>query len=232
MAWNGRQTAEEILGMKPEDLRTRLDSSVTKEEFQAQQAKLDEQTSTLSEMREMLKALSTPKPQEVHIEESDPNIDILVDPNKFITSRMLPLANAQMETQAQMQEMRARQGRHAGVFAQYGDELMTSAKSFNAATRAGDGFWDFHIAKFLGDKYIKGEIRGTSYPSLLGSSQAGVNHDGSRPDPNKGFDPEMADFFRERNVPIDKAATIKKLIDDGEPISLESYRKAKEAKSA
>lgn len=228
MAWNrGQMSAEEILGMKPEDLKAKLDSAVTKEDLTATQTKIEEQAGALAKIQEMLAKLTTPTPEPdpvVVADSEDPTTQMLTDPQGFISRSTKGIAETASQARADILEMRARNA-YARAFAKYGKELMEGAKSFSLAQRAQDGFWDFHIRTFMGDKYIKGETGSGSYPSLLGSSTISSTHMEDPDDPNKGFNPEVASFLKERGVPLEKAAKIKLLMaDQGEPISLASYK--------
>jgi hypothetical protein len=227
MAWTGKQlSAEEILGMKPEELKTKLDSAVTKEDLAAATTKIDEFGSSLSQIQAALASL-TAKPE--HIDPNvkndldDPTTQMLTDPTGFITRQTQNISDQATSARADILEMRARSA-YPGAFSKYGDEIMAGAKRFSLGQRAGENFWDFHIRTFMGDKYIKGETQG-SYPSHIGSGSFAPGSPDSS-DENKGFDPQVAAFLKERGVPLDKAAVIKKsMMDNGEPVSIDTYRK-------
>lgn len=224
MAWNnGKQmTAEEILGMKPEDMKARLDSAVTKEDLAAATAKIEEQASTLSELKQMLSNLTSKPIPEPKTEEIDPTVDIITDPTGFVTRHTQGLTNQAAKIGADVQEMRARQ-KYGAAFSKYGDDLMKSASAFSAEQRAGDNFWDWHLRTFLGDKYIKGETGSESYPSLIGSSSFAPNS--SDPDSASKLSADEQKFFKEHNVKADDASWIKKhMVENGEPISLEAWK--------
>jgi hypothetical protein len=229
MAWNsGRQmTAEEILGMKPEDLRSKLDSSVTKDDLTAISTKQEEFGTTLSAIQASLAALTrkpeTPDPT-LEADLNDPTTQMLTDPAGYVTRQTQGIANTASATRADLNEMRARQA-YPAAFNKYNDELTTGANKFSLDQRANPSFWDFHIRTFMGDKYIKGETQG-SYPSLVGSSSFAPNAQGDPSDPNKGFDPQVAAFLKERGVPLDKAAILQKNFENGEPVSIDTYKKA------
>jgi hypothetical protein len=137
------------------------------------------------------------------------------------------MRNASLKTQAQIQEMRARQDpRFATVFSKWGKELAEAATKFPVNSQAQDNFWDFHIRAFLGDKIVKGEIREGNFPSLMGTSSVSPRADGSTTDPDHGMNPEVAAFLRTRGVPTEKAARINQLMHvDGEPITHANYFK-------
>src|SRR5262249_9613022 len=147
-------------------------------------------SSGLAELKESLKALTTPPPPDPV---ADPTADeittsLLLDPKKFVSEETKGLQAAQIQTQAQLQEMRARQNpKFSGVFSKYGDELVAAAEKMPLAQRAQPGFWDWHTRTFIGDKMITGKIDQGSYPSLIGSSTIGVGEGGKESDPNKGF---------------------------------------------
>jgi hypothetical protein len=227
MAWTGKQlSAEEILGMKPEDLRSKLDSSATKDDLTAISTKQEELGSTLASIQASLAALTkqpeTPDPN-LNADLTDPTTQMLTDPQGYIGRQTQGIAAQALAARADILEMRARSA-YPGAFAKYNDELVTGANKFSIEQRANPSFWDFHIRTFMGDKYIKGETQG-SYPSLMGSgSYAPGNVDPG--DPNKGIDTEVAGFLKDRGVPLDKAAIIKKsMIDNGEPVSIDTYKK-------
>jgi hypothetical protein len=229
MAWNnrGQMSAEEILGMKPEDLRTKLDGAASKEDITAATDKIAGLEGSLAAIQASLAKLTTPPPvvdPNDAADLNDPTTQMLTDPQGFVARQTQNLAKQSAETKAQLNEMRAR-GAYPGAFSKYNDELMKSVNNFSLEQRAQEGFWDFHIRTFMGDKYIKGEATG-SYPSLMGSG-SGYSSVGAPEDQNGGLDPQVAAFLKDRGVPLDKAAQIKKnMIDNGEPVSIDTYKKA------
>lgn len=232
MAWPGQLKAEDILGMTTDEFKAKLDASPSKQDLEALKTENGEIKSQLTLVLEALKASKTPAPEPVRVEDpEDPLVSNLTDPEAFLNKRMAPVTAQLAETQAQMMEMRARQSQQfAGVFAQYGDELVQLAAKMPAATRATPNFWEWHIRTVLGDKFVKGELKTSSYPTLIGSSSVGVDPTGGKiNDPNKGFNPEVANFLKDRNVPLDKAAKLQQLMSDGEPITLEKYKGAASA---
>ena len=227
MAWPGQMKAEDILGMTPEEFKTKLNSAPSKADLDATNTSVGEVKTQLAQVLEALKGIrTTPEPKIEEPVVTDPMVDILTDPDGTINKKLKPLQDAQAETQAQVMEMRARQNpQFAGVFSQYGDELVQLAAKAPAAQRANPSFWEWHIRAVLGDKYVKGELKTTSYPTLIGTSTSGVDvSGGDSKDPNKGFKPEVANFLKDRNVPLDAAAKLQRLMDDGEPITLANYK--------
>ena len=226
MAWPTTPKAEDLLGMSKEDLKTKLDSAATKDDLKAIADAQGKTDGTLAAIQESLKALTTPKPPEKPPEgnDDDPTVRVLTDPDKYIADRTKDIRDTSLKTQAQIQEMRARQDPNfSGVFAKYGKELTEAAARFPISSQAQDNFWAYHIRAFLGDKVVKGELRNENFPSLLGESSVGPRRDGT-PDPDHGLNPEVAAFLRARNVPSDKAARINQLMHvDGEPISHANY---------
>lgn len=215
---------EKIIGMKPEELKARLDSSVTKDDLTAATKDIGEMKSGLEAIKEALAKLTAPKETPV-IEPGDPTTEVLTDPAGFINKHTKPIVDANTETRAQVQEMRARQNpKFSNIFVQFGDELVANASKFPASNRAQDGFWEWNIRTFLGDKYIKGDLQNADYPSLIGTSTVAPNPDGSSNDPNKGFKPEMAQWLKDRNVPLDKAAKIQSLMSNGEQLTLTAVK--------
>src|SRR6476660_803894 len=216
MAWPGQMKAEDILGMTTEDFKKKLDGSVSKEDFTKQTTELEGVKSQLGQVLEALKGIkTTPEPKIEEPVVTDPMVESLTDPEGFVNKKLKPVQDALAENQAQVMEMRARQNpQFAGVFAQYGDELVQLAAKAPAAQRANPSFWEWHIRTVLGDKFVKGELKTTSYPTLIGTSTTGVNANGDDPkDPNKGFKPEVANFLKDRNVPLDQAAKLQRLMD-------------------
>lgn len=224
MAWpQGRVSAEDILGMSKDDLKTKLESAATKDDITAAVNAANEENKTaLQAIQEKLNALTAPPPAPASAE-IDPTTAILTDPNDYIRAQTQGINQTALQAGADVQEMRARQT-YGGVFAKYGEELLKTAQNFSLDQRAKPGFWDFHIRSFMGDKYVRGETEG-SYPSTLGASSytSGVN---TPEDPNKGLDPNVAEFLKNRGIPLDKAAQLKRhMIDNGEPVSIDTYRK-------
>jgi hypothetical protein len=229
MAVFGNNTVdpEKIIGMKPEELKSKLDSAVTKDDLKAVTEQVTQFNTGLTELRESLKALTTPRDPDPVVEDpTDPTTAVLTDPKGFIRNETRGLQEQQIQTQAQLQEMRARQNpKLAGVFSKYGDEMVAMAEKMPLAQRAQPGFWEWHARTFVGDKMITGKIDQGSYPSLIGSSTVSPNTDGSTADPNKGFDPQVAEWFKNRHVPLDKASKIQQIMGrDGDPISLANYK--------
>ena len=230
MAWPGNKgsmSAKEILGMEPDELKTRLDSSATKEDVTAQNAKLEEHGTALSEIRAMLAKLTSPPPPEpdpnISADLNDPTTQILTDPSGFINRQTQGTQAIALQARADVLEMRAR-SEYPGAFAKFGETLMQSAKNFPVSARAQENFWSSHIRMVMGDKLVKGELESGSYPSLMGSSSFSPNSQNDS-DPNRGFSPDMAKFFKDRNIPLDKAEKIKRLMsDNGEGINMENYK--------
>jgi hypothetical protein len=226
--WGQQMSAEEILGMKPEDLRSKLDSSATKDDLTGVNTKLGEFETSLSSIQTMLSKLTskpeTPDPT-LEADLNDPTTQMLTDPSGYVSRQTQGIANTAAAARADINEMRAR-NKYPGAFAKYGDELVTTAKNFSLAQRAGENFWDFHIETITGRKVLKGEIESGSYPSLMGSSSFAPNSSGNENDPNKGLDPQIAAFLKDRGVPLDKAAMVKQAQDNGEPVDINTYRKA------
>jgi hypothetical protein len=226
MAWQKQMTAEEILGMKPEDLRNKLDSSATKDDLTAISTKQGEIETSLSAIQASLAAL-TKKPEvpdpTIQSDLDDPTTAMLTDPTGFVNRATKDISAQAAEARADILEMRARSA-YPAAFSKYNDELVSSANKYSVEQRANKSFWDFHIRTFMGDKYIKGEEKG-SYPSMIGSSSFGPGQDDSS-DPNKGLDPQVAAFLKERGVPLDKAAIIKQQQSAGEPVDINTYKKA------
>lgn len=226
MAWPKAQTAEEILGMKPEDLKSKLDSAASKDDVKtAVEAANAETKSQLQQIQDSLKALTTPKTPEIPVTEDDASVRVLTDPTKFVNDATKDLRAGNERVQAQVQEMRARQDPLlSGAFAKFGKELTEEAKKFPLSSQGMDNFWSHVVKNFLGDKMVKGEIREGNFPSLMGASSVGVRSDGSSSDPNLGFTSDVADFYRQRNIPLEKAAKIQKLMAvNGEPITHANY---------
>jgi hypothetical protein len=236
MAWNsGKQlTAEEILGMKPEDLKNKLDTAASKDDLKAL---TDGQTAlqgTLAALQASLNKLTTPEPvidPTVIADQNDPTTQMLTDPSGFINRQTAGTQQIALEAKANVLEMRARQ-KNPGIFQKYGDQIMESANRFPLAQRSQEGFWDFHLRTYLGDKLMKGELEAGSYPSLMGGSSFAPNTSGTESDPNRGFDPQVAAYLKERNIPLDKAAAITEvMVKNGDPIDIQRYSEAKKAVS-
>lgn len=223
MPWKN-PTAEELIGMKPEELKAKLDGAASKADLEAITAAQTETKSTLQSIKDSLAALTTPKIET----QVDPNADdpaavrLLADPDKFVDGKLKTVADASQETAAMVQEMRARQA-YGPAFAQFGADLVNYAKNFTAAQRAQSNFWDFAVRTVIGDKAVKGEIKG-SYPSLLGPSSVAPRSTDGEGSPEQELGPEMSAWFKSRGVPLDKALKIRNLMHrDGEPISHANY---------
>lgn len=220
--------SEELLGMTKEELKAKLDSAVSKEDLEALKGEIGTQfSSAVDSLKAELAKLSTRPPEPVaDPDPEDPTTAVLTDPDRYIDKRTQPLVNAQLQSQAQIQEMRARQDpKYSRIFAKYGPELVTLADKMDIRGRGTPGFWEWHIKTFLGDKYVKGDLQGESYPSLIGTSSIGPEAGGDGEDPNKGLDPKIAEWLKQRGVPLDKAAKINQMMNrDGDTITLEKYK--------
>lgn len=226
-------TAEELIGMKPEDLKAKLDGAATKEDLTAIKTEV---TSGLDALKKTLEAL---KPQPTANDEGtdpDPNdppdstMQIIADPDKFVDKKLKPVQEAMLSNKAMVLEMRARQDSSLqGAFQQYGAELIEAANKLPLAMRAQDNFWPWHIRTILGDKLVKGEIREGKFPTLIGSSSVVPNVSGSQKDANRGFTKEQVEWFGERKIPLDSARAILNMYDDWEPITASGYQTYKKA---
>jgi hypothetical protein len=224
---NATVDPEKIIGMKPEELKARLDSAVTKDDLKAVGDQVSQFSSGLEAIRASLEALRTPAPV-VEPDPTDPTTAVLTDPKGFVKNETKGLQDAQINTQVQLQEMRARQNpKLKGAFEKYGDELMAAAAKMPAATRSQDGFWEWHCRTFVGDKVLSGKLDRDSYPSLIGSSTISPNSDGKETDPNAGFDPQVAQWLRDRHpdVPLVRYSKIDQIMrKNGDPISIANYK--------
>lgn len=217
---------EKIIGMKPEELKAKLDSAVTKDDLKAVGDQVTAFNTGLAELKESLKALTAPKADPIVEDPTDPTTAVLLDPKKFIKDETKGLQDQQIQTQAQLQEMRARQNpKLAGVFAKYGDQMVAMAEKMPLAQRAQPGFWEWHARTFVGDQVISGKLDRDAYPSLIGSSTVGVHSDGDKGDPNMGFDAPVAEWLKGRNIPLAKAAKIQQIMGkNGDPIDISNYK--------
>jgi hypothetical protein len=216
---------EALIGMKPEDLKAKLEAAASKEDLKAATDAIEAQKGTLASIQESLKALTTPKPAAADpADQPDPAVAVLTDPAKFVSDATAPLTARQNQTQADLEEMKAR-ARYSNHFSQFGEELMKVAKEkYTIAQRAQPNFWDFLMQNFVGAKVISGEIKPGNYPSLLGSSAHGPRADGSNSDPNMGFSDDMASWLKGR-MPLEQARKIFDLtVRDGEPMTLANYK--------
>lgn len=222
-------TAEQILGMSADDAKKKLEGAASKDDVTALSDKFEAQNTTLSAIQASLAALTTKPPipdPAAELDLNDPTTAMLSDPGGFINRQTMGMQATALSAKADVQEMRARQ-KYAGAFAKYGAELMETAKHFNVQARAMDGFWDQHIASFTGNKYLKGELEGGGYPSLLGNStiQPQGSMGGDVNDPNRGFTPDQVAYFKDRGIPLDEAAALHKLMHvDGEPIDMQKWK--------
>src|SRR5208282_587662 len=143
MSWPNKPTAEEVIGMKSEDLKARLDSAASKDDITTLKTEIEQSFSnSLNTLREELRAARSEPITNVNPDTSDPTTQVLVDPTGFVADQTKDLRKMSMETQAQVMEMRARHGSYANVFQQYGDDLVKKAYSFPVEQRAMSGFWD------------------------------------------------------------------------------------------
>lgn len=223
-------TPEQILGMKPEELKQRLDSSATKDDITGIKDQVAEFSAGLNSLKESLAKLTAPKPPvpEPDLTSDEKTARLLLDPSAAIRDETKDLREQQILTRAELAEMRARQNpKLAGAFRQYGDELVAAAQRMPLESRAQNGFWEWHVRTFVGDKAINGKIGADSFPSLIGSSTIGVNSEGKETDPNEGFTPDVADWLKGRNVPLQKARRISQIMEkNGDPLSLQNYKEA------
>lgn len=214
---------EKIIGMKPDELKIKLESAVTKDDLKNAVAPIEEFKGQLAAITDSLKKLTTPKEPEVtpDPDADNPVVKMLTDPAAFVASVTKPEREAGLRTQAQLGEMRAR-STYSGVFNQYNDDLLKNAAKFSLEQQAQPGFWDWQIRLLLGDKAINGKIEPNKFPSLLTSSNVGPRGDSA--EPGSTLSPEMAAWLKGRGVPLEKAEKIRNLmIRDGEPITHANY---------
>jgi hypothetical protein len=220
-------TAEDILGMKPEDLKAKLEGAATKEDLTNALKPVEQFNGTLAEIKATLAALTTPKEPviEKNDDDSDPAVRMLSDPNKFVADATKDLKNASLDTKAQLNEMRARQNPSlAPAFREYGKEIMAMAEKISLEQRAHPGFWEWHIRTVIGDKMIKGELR-QGYPSLLGTGGGPRGESGDADDPNFGFDPDMAQFFKSRGKNLKDMAFLRdRMTKDGDTLTESAWK--------
>lgn len=223
MAWNNAPKAKDIIGMEADELKQKLDGAATKDDLKAITDAQSATSGTLAAIQASLAKLTTPAPVVPEpINNDDDAVRVLTDPRGLISDATKDVRSQAMETQAQLAEMRAR-NTYSAAFSQYGEDLMKTAMKYPAEQRAKPNFWDFHIRTVLGDKVVSGDIRAGNFPNLLGPS-SGAPGAAAEKDANEGFAPEMASFFKNRGVPLDKARKIYDLtVRDGEPINHANY---------
>lgn len=230
MAWPQKGlTAKEILGMEPTELQAKLDSSASKADLEKLNTAVETQNQSLAAIQASLAKLTAAPPTDpdpnIQLDQNDPTTQVLTDPAGFIRRQTDPIAQTAIQTQADLNEMRARQ-KYPQHFNQFGEELVSKAGNFSASQRAQPGFWDFHIRTILGEKVLSGSIDAGTYPSLVGSSSF-APHTGEVKDRNLGLDPEMASWLTGRGIPLESAAKLRKMQLDGTEISLENYKGVK-----
>lgn len=231
MAWNTPK-AEDVIGMTAEELKNKLDAGVTKEDLENSLKPMADLQGSIAAIQESLKALTVPPKKETPPENNDDGVDpavrVLTDPDKFLRDGTKDLNDRQLQTQADLYEMRARQdSRFSRLFGKYGKELSESASKVPLLSRAHPGFWEFHVRQFVGDLAIQGKITSESYPTLLGSSSVGASDDDpDAKDGNFGFSQEMADFFRGRGKDLSKMGYLRdRMSRDGDVIDLAAWKK-------
>jgi len=216
--------------MKPEDLKSKLDSAATKEDFNAVQAAVDKQNASLETIKNSLAALTAPKIETPVTPSADEDaVRLLANPSEFLRDANRDVRMSQDEIKAQMAELQARQNPElAGFFRQYPKEAADLAAKAPVNLRAQANFWVSAVNQILGDKVRRGEIREGKFPSLLGASSVGVRADGTTEDTNFGFSDEMASFFKERGKSLKDMAFIRDRMDRrtgaGETIDLASWK--------
>lgn len=229
MAWpNGKVSAKEILGMEPDELKQKLEGAASKDDLNAIRTQNEENRNLLISLQQSLAKLTAPPPPDpdpnIVADKNDPVTQVLTDPAGFVSRQTAGVEQTALQARADVLEMRARQ-KYAGAFQQFGDALTAAAQRFPVSARANEGFWDAHIRQVVGDQVIQGKVEAGSYPSLMGGSSFAPTPGGEASDPNKGFSPDVAAWFKEHNIPLDKAAKINELMaKNGEPITLENYK--------
>lgn len=224
-----RLTAEQILGMTTDEFKQKMEGAASKEDVTSLSQKAEETKTALDEIRASLAAL-TKKPDPVDpaivADADDPTTSLLADPAGFIRRQTQGSEAVALQTRADVLEMRARQA-NPGIFARYDKELREAAKSYNLASRCQENFWEFLMNSFLGGKVRSGDLEAGSYPSLLGGSTvaASGSQGGDPSDPNRGFSAGQVAYFKERGIPLAKAAAYRDLmVRDGEPIDIKAYK--------
>lgn len=231
MAWPTPK-AEDVIGMTAEELKNKLEATVTKEDLENSLKPVADLQGSIAAIQESLKALTVPPKKETPPENNDDGVDpavrVLTDPEKFLKDGTKDIREGQLQTQADLNEMRARQdSRFSKLFGKYGKELTESAAKVPLASRAHPGFWEFHVRQFVGDLAIQGKITSESYPTLLGTSSTGPSDDDpDNKDGNFGFSNDMAEFFRGRGKDLGKMAFLRdRMSRDGDVIDLSTWKK-------
>ena len=230
MAWPTPK-AEDVIGMTADELKNKLEATVTKADLEKSLEPVAALQGSIAQIQESLKALTVAppekKPPENNNDDVDPAVRVLTDPDKFLRDGTKDLSDRQLQTQADLNEMRARQDSRFGkLFGKYGKELTESAAKVPLASRAHPGFWEFHVRQFVGDLAIQGKINSDSYPTLLGSSSITSDDDADNKDGNFGFSQDMADFFRGRGKDLGKMAFLRdRMSRDGDVIDLSTWKK-------
>ena len=222
---NSKVDPKDMIGMEPEELKQRLDSSASKSDLDGIKQQF---SSGLEELKASLASLSAsiPKPVPVVEDPNDATTKLLLDPKGTIREETKTLRDAQIQTQAQLEEIKARQNPTlVKAFNQFGKEISEMANKVPLEQRAQPGFWEWMTSTIVGKKMLNGQIDRDSYPSLIGSSTVGSDPSAPEKDPNFGFDPEVASWLKNRNIPLAKAARIDQIMrKNGDPISMANYK--------
>jgi hypothetical protein len=220
---------EDVLGMSQEDFKKKLESAASKEDLETLKNEIGASfTSSVEQLKAELAKITTrpADPPPPPPDDDDPTTAVLTDPNGFIDKRTKPLNDALLMSNARLEEMRARQDpKFARIFGKYGADLVAAAEKMPLQQRGAPNFWEWMIKSYVGDKMLKGEIQPESYPTLIGTSSVGPDVSSEGDDPNKGMDPEVAAWLKNRGMKMEDAAKINKIMGkNGDPISLANYK--------
>jgi hypothetical protein len=221
------QKPEDVIGMKPEELKAKLDAGASKDDLKALSDAQEKLGGTLKEIQDALKTLTTKPPEPItESDPEDPTAAVLTDPAAFINRTTAPLRNATIANQAAVAELRARQ-EHGRFFEKHGADFLKwmDDNKISLDQRGRPGFFDYAMKTFIGDNVMSGKFQAESYPSLLGTSSISPNPNDPA-DPNQGLDPEMAQFYKQRKIPLDRAKKLMDLMDKGEHIDMEHVKVA------
>src|SRR5271167_1094625 len=98
--WN--PTAEELIGMKAEDLKSKLDAAATKDDLTNALKPVEELKGSLDAIKASLAALTTPKEPVIETppDDTDPAVKMLANPKGFVSDETKDLRESQLETRA------------------------------------------------------------------------------------------------------------------------------------
>lgn len=129
MAFGSKPTAEELIGMSPDELKSQLG------EISSLKTRLEEMgTQTTSKMDSILSTLEALKPK------PDDDQDFIADPDKALDARLNPLRDQTLANTIMIQHQKARE-LYPKDFERWGQEIVKKVSEYSTENQCNPGVW-------------------------------------------------------------------------------------------